>query len=110
VDEPRYSVRVADHGYWREQIKCQYACPVHTDARGYVRAIAAGDYEQAYLIARGPNPLASLCGRICGAPCEAACRRGTIDQPISIRALSASSVRNSAVMPAGIPPANSSPT
>jgi len=87
VDEPRYSVRVADQGYWREQIKCQYACPVHTDARGYVRAIVAGDYEQAYLIARGPNPLASLCGRICGAPCEAACRRGTIDQPISIRAL-----------------------
>ncbi|HLM80068.1 MAG TPA: FAD-dependent oxidoreductase [Terriglobales bacterium] len=87
MDEPRYNVRVADHGYWREQIKCQYACPVHTDARGYVRAIAAGNYEQAYLIARGPNPLASLCGRICGAPCEAACRRGTIDQPISIRAL-----------------------
>ena len=78
---------MADQGYWREQIKCQFACPVHTDARGYVRAIAAGDYEQAYLIARGPNPLASLCGRICGAPCEAACRRGTIDQPISIRAL-----------------------
>jgi len=87
VDELRYNVRVADHEYWREQIKCQHACPVHTDARGYVRAIAAGDYEQAYLIARGPNPLASLCGRICGAPCEAACRRGTIDQPISIRAL-----------------------
>ena len=87
MEEPRYKVRVADHEYWREQIKCQYACPVHTDARGYVRAIAAGHYERAYLIARGPNPLASLCGRICGAPCEAACRRGTIDQPISIRAL-----------------------
>ena len=87
MDEARYNVRVADREYWREQIKCQYACPVHTDARGYVRAIAAGDYERAYLIARGPNPLASLCGRICGAPCEAACRRGSIDQPISIRAL-----------------------
>ena len=87
MEQPRYKARVADQEYWREQIKCQYACPVHTDARGYVRAIAAGDYEQAYLIARGPNPLASLCGRICGAPCEAACRRGTIDQPISIRAL-----------------------
>jgi formate dehydrogenase (NADP+) beta subunit len=87
MGEMHYRVRVADPAYWREQIKCQYACPVHTDARGYVRAIAAGDYEQAYLIARGPNPLASLCGRICGAPCEAACRRGTIDQPISIRAL-----------------------
>ncbi len=87
LTETQYRVRLADSAYWREQIKCQYACPVHTDARGYVRAIAAGDYEQAYLIARGPNPLASLCGRICGAPCEAACRRGSIDQPISIRAL-----------------------
>ncbi|MGO9273002.1 MAG: FAD-dependent oxidoreductase [Terriglobia bacterium] len=87
VSQAQYRVRVADQDYWREQIKCQHACPVHTDARGYVRAIAAGDYEQAYLIARGPNPLASLCGRICGAPCEAACRRGTIDQPIAIRAL-----------------------
>ena len=87
VDKARYTVRMSDQEYWREQIKCQYACPVHTDARGYVRAIAAGDHEQAYLIARGPNPLASLCGRICGAPCEVACRRGTIDQPISIRAL-----------------------
>jgi formate dehydrogenase beta subunit len=87
MSQMRYRVRLADEGYWREQIKCQYACPVHTDARGYVRAIAAGDYEGAYLIARGPNPLASLCGRICGAPCEAACRRGSIDQPISIRAL-----------------------
>jgi len=87
MDEARYKIRMADREYWREQIKCQFACPIHTDARGYVRAIAAGDYERAYLIARGPNPLASLCGRICGAPCEAACRRGTIDQPISIRAL-----------------------
>jgi len=87
ADSSQYRVRVADDAYWCEQIKCQYACPVHTDARGYVRAIAAGEYERAYLIARGPNPLASLCGRICGAPCEAACRRGSIDQPISIRAL-----------------------
>ncbi len=87
MGEAQYRVRVADAAYWREQIKCQYACPVHTDARGYVRAIAEGDYEQAYWIARGPNPLASLCGRICGAPCEAACRRGSIDQAISIRAL-----------------------
>lgn len=83
----RFRVALPDEEYWRRQIKCQYACPVHTDARGYVRAIARGDYEQAYLIARGPNPLASICGRICGAPCEAACRRGTIDQPVSIRAL-----------------------
>jgi formate dehydrogenase (NADP+) beta subunit len=87
MSDPRYRVRIPDDAFWREQIKCQFACPVHTDARGYVRAVAEGDYEKAYLIARGPNPLASLCGRICGAPCEAACRRGSIDQPIAIRAL-----------------------
>jgi NADPH-dependent glutamate synthase beta subunit-like oxidoreductase len=87
TDETRFTAVVPNEEYWRRQIKCQYACPVHTDARGYVRAIAAGDYEAAYLIARGPNPLASICGRVCGAPCEAACRRGSIDQPIAIRAL-----------------------
>lgn len=82
-----YQVEVPDTQYWRRQIKCQEACPVHTDARGYVRAIAEHDYQRAYLIARGPNPLASICGRICGAPCEAACRRGDYDQPIAIRGL-----------------------
>ncbi|NOG54537.1 MAG: FAD-dependent oxidoreductase [Planctomycetes bacterium] len=87
VSGSRVRVEVPDEAYWRRQIKCQDACPVHTDARGYVRAIARGDYEQAYLIARGPNPLASICGRVCGAPCEAACRRGDVDQSISIRAL-----------------------
>ncbi len=86
-DAIRFAAAVPDEEYWRRQIKCQYACPVHTDARGYVRAIASGGYEAAYLIARGPNPLASICGRVCGAPCEVACRRGSIDQPIAIRAL-----------------------
>ncbi len=80
-------VEIPTVDYWKRQIKCQDACPVHTDARGYVRAIAQGDYEKAYMIARAPNPLASICGRICGAPCEAACRRGDLDEAVSIRAL-----------------------
>jgi NADPH-dependent glutamate synthase beta subunit-like oxidoreductase/ferredoxin len=87
VAQQGYVVEIPDVAYWRRQIKCQEACPVHTDARGYVRAIAVGDYRRAYLIARGPNPLASICGRICGAPCEAACRRGAYDAPIAIRGL-----------------------
>ena len=69
VAETRFTATVPNEEYWRRQIKCQYACPVHTDARGYIRAIAGADYEAAYLIARGPNPLASICGRVCGAPC-----------------------------------------
>jgi NADPH-dependent glutamate synthase beta subunit-like oxidoreductase len=73
--------------YWIRQVKCQDACPVHTNACGYVTAIAEGDYEQAYRIARATNPFASICGRVCGAPCEMNCRRGAIDKPVSIRAL-----------------------
>lgn len=81
----KYSVEIPDRDYWKELIKCQAACPVHTDARGYLRAVAAGDDELAYFIARGPNPLASICGRVCGAPCEASCRRGDFDKPVAIR-------------------------
>ena len=66
---------------------CRAACPVHTDAGAYVTAIAEGRYREAYLIARAPNPFASICGRVCAAPCETACRRGTLDAPIAIRAL-----------------------
>jgi NADPH-dependent glutamate synthase beta subunit-like oxidoreductase/ferredoxin len=92
-------IEVPGEGYHRGLISCQVACPVHTDARGYVRAIAAGRFDEAYLIARGPNPFASICGRVCGAPCEVACRRGKTprvdddgrfvahDRPIAIRAL-----------------------
>jgi NADPH-dependent glutamate synthase beta subunit-like oxidoreductase len=92
-------VSIPGERYQQELISCQVACPVHTDARGYVRAIAEGRFEEAYLIARGPNPFASICGRICGAPCETACRRGKVprvdddgnfvatDRPIAIRAL-----------------------
>lgn len=95
----RLRVDVPGEAYHQGLISCQVACPVHTDARGYVRAIAEGRFDDAYLIARGPNPFASICGRVCGAPCETACRRGKVprvdddgafvatDRPIAIRAL-----------------------
>jgi formate dehydrogenase beta subunit len=73
--------------YWIRMVKCQHACPVHTNACGYVTAIAEGRYEDAYRMARATNPFASICGRVCGAPCEVNCRRGDVDEPISIRAL-----------------------
>ena len=99
ISAAQIQVAVPRSDHHKNLIACQVACPVHTDARGYVRAIANGDFDQAYLIARGPNPFASICGRICGAPCEISCRRGKIprtdddgsfvatDRPIAIRAL-----------------------
>jgi NADPH-dependent glutamate synthase beta subunit-like oxidoreductase/ferredoxin len=88
VDNASWQFRVPDDSqYWVEMVKCQHACPVHTDACGYVTAIAEGRYEDAYGIARATNPFASICGRVCGAPCEANCRRGSLDEPVAIRAL-----------------------
>lgn len=66
---------------------CMTACPVHTEAGRYVALIEEGRYREAYHVARRPNPFASICGRICAAPCEPACRRGKLDEPIAIRAL-----------------------
>ena len=90
MTDDRYSVVIPDTDYYRKMVKCQAACPVQTDARGYVTAIARGDLETGYRIAHDPNPLSTVCGRICGAPCEAACRRGDVEpdwQPIAIRPL-----------------------
>ena len=78
---------VPDAQWLWENEPCRAACPVHTDAGAYVTAIAEGRFEDAYLIARAPNPFPSVCGRVCAAPCERACRRGSVDAPIAIRAL-----------------------
>jgi NADPH-dependent glutamate synthase beta subunit-like oxidoreductase len=83
----KYRVRVPDLDYYRRTIKCQAGCPVGTNAREYVIAIAEEDYERAYLIARQCNPFASVCGRVCNALCEVECRRGDFDAAIAIRAL-----------------------
>lgn len=76
-----------DRAWLESNFPCHAACPVGTEAGRYVALIADGRYREAYAVARRPNPLASICGRICAAPCESACRRGALDQPISIRAL-----------------------
>lgn len=83
----KYAVEVVDFDYYQRQISCQAACPVRTDARGYVNAVVERDYEAGYVRARQPNPFASTCGRVCAAHCEKACRRGKIDTPVTIRAL-----------------------
>ena len=82
-----FPVELPDVNYFARQVLCREGCPVRTDSGGYVQAIAEGRYEDAYIIARTPNPFASICGRVCAAPCEAKCRRGALDASISIRAL-----------------------
>lgn len=86
----QYKVHVPEVIDWRKMIKCQFACPVETDSRAYVVAVTRGELELGFEISHDPNPLSTMCGRICGAPCETACRRSDIEPdftPIAIRPL-----------------------
>jgi NADPH-dependent glutamate synthase beta subunit-like oxidoreductase len=83
----KYKIQIPDIEFWKGLVPCQIGCPIHTDAGRYVQLIAEGKYKEAYLTSRSPNPFASVCGRVCAAPCEDRCRRGKIDAPVSIRAL-----------------------
>jgi formate dehydrogenase beta subunit len=79
--------KLVDLDWLESNFPCMKACPVRTEAGRYVAAIAEGQYEEAYRYARRLNPMASICGRVCGHPCETACRRKDFDEPVSIRAL-----------------------
>ena len=83
----RFKDKKVDRDWLNTNFPCMMACPAHTNAGRYVELIAEGRFEEAYKFARDPNPLASICGRVCAHPCETACRRGEIDRPIAIRAL-----------------------
>ena len=83
----RYKDKKVDRDWLNTNFPCMMACPAHTNAGRYVELIAEGRFDEAYKFARDPNPLASICGRVCAHPCETACRRGEIDRPIAIRAL-----------------------
>ena len=66
---------------------CQVACPVGTDAPSYIAQIWEGKYEEAFEAITATNPFSSICGRVCDAPCEPACRRTDSDGPLQIRNL-----------------------
>ena len=64
---------------------CVLACPAQTDCQGYVGLIANGEYEEALELVKDKIPLPASLGRVCPHPCEEECRRGLIDEPVSIQ-------------------------
>jgi NADPH-dependent glutamate synthase beta subunit-like oxidoreductase/ferredoxin len=74
---------------------CQSACPAHIDIPGFMALIGSGDYAGAVELMVRDNPLPHVCGLICPAPCETACLRGELDQPVNIRPLKAVAARMS---------------
>jgi NADPH-dependent glutamate synthase beta subunit-like oxidoreductase/ferredoxin len=82
-----FLVQPVDASWLQCNIECQEACPVGTNCRGYLNLAAEGKFEEGYILAREPNPVAAMCAYVCSAPCERACRRGDIDRPLAIRAM-----------------------
>lgn len=66
---------------------CMVACPAKTDCQGYVGLIANGEYREALKLTKENVPLPASIGRVCPHPCETACRRQMVEEPISIAAL-----------------------
>lgn len=101
------SVYLFDLDFLAKGPPCQAACPVSTQAWKYVQLVGDGRAPEAFAVAREPNPFALVCSRICTHPCETACKRGAVDQPVAIRALkrAAGEARPAGAEPArGIPP------
>ena len=71
----------------RETPPCKTACPIHMDVQGYLALISVGKFKEAYELIRRTNPLPAALGRVCFHPCEQACKRGFVDQPLSICSL-----------------------
>lgn len=64
---------------------CQENCPLGVNVQGYVALAKVGRFAEALEIIRENNILPGICGRICTHPCEEACRRGDLDDPIAVR-------------------------
>ncbi len=71
--------------YFHRVVDCQWACPAHTDVPEYIRLIAQGLFDDAYMVNRESNVFPGILGRVCDRPCEPACRRGRVEKkPVAI--------------------------
>jgi formate dehydrogenase beta subunit len=66
---------------------CSDACPSHVDIPAYIEGVRDLRMDDSLMATRQTMPLAHVCGRVCPHPCEEACRRTNLDEPISIMAL-----------------------
>ena len=74
-----------DPQYYHKVVDCQHACPAHTPVPEYIRQIAQGNYNEAYMMNWESNVFPGILGRTCDRPCEPACRRTrTHDKPVAI--------------------------
>jgi len=74
-----------DPSYYHKVVDCQWGCPAHTNVPEYIRLIAQGRFDDAYMLNRTSNVFPGILGRTCDRPCEPACRRTRVDgKPVAI--------------------------
>ncbi len=66
---------------------CNQACPAGENIQGWLYEAEEGKYEQAWRKIMEENPFPAIHGRVCYHPCETACNRGQLDEPVSIHAV-----------------------
>ncbi len=66
---------------------CRKACPADINVQAYIALVAQGKFKEALEVIRKSIPFPSVCGRVCFSPCEEACTRREIDEPLGIRSL-----------------------
>src|SRR6266850_952223 len=74
------NTEIAAPEYFHKVVDCQWACPAHTPVPEYIRLIAAGRYDDAYMVNWHSNVFPGILGRTCDRPCEPACRRGRVEE------------------------------
>jgi len=73
---------------------CHRTCPANIDIPTFLALEGHHKYFEAAGSISLDNPLPYVCGLVCPGPCESACLRGEMDQPISIRAMKAVAARH----------------
>jgi heterodisulfide reductase subunit A len=66
---------------------CRAACPADVNVQGYMALIQQGRFKESVELIRKAMPFPAICGRVCFSPCQDACTRKEIDQPVSVRNL-----------------------
>jgi len=66
---------------------CRAACPAGVNVQGYIALLQQGKFKEAVELIRKSIPFPAICGRVCFSPCQDACSRKNIDQPVGIRYL-----------------------
>ena len=75
-----HPTNIADPNYFHKVVDCQWACPAHTPVPEYIRLIAQGRHDDAYMVNWASNVFPGILGRTCDRPCEPACRRGRVEE------------------------------